>query len=141
MNNGHLFRSIIIVLFLFQFPIFAEEDRMNEEQLIELEIDRQTVQNDSNNADEVADKWYKRGNKDIALEFDKIYLQRYANLGEEIAGKWNERGDKEVLKELEKLFPLVALEKLYDLIESGKFAEAEEYGNKMLEYWVSQDDE
>lgn len=110
-----------------------------------LEFDKLRVQDSPYAADVVADKWYNRGEKEIALEFDKLGAQNSPSIADAIASKWYDRGEHELALDFEetasKVYPRSALKKVSRLIKDGKFAEAEEFGNKMLEHWVSQSDE
>lgn len=105
-----------------------------------MDQDIQETWKQPNLMDKMADKWYERDNKTLAVSFDSAYLMHYPEMLDNIVNKWNARGEKDIAVEFEN-HPNAATIKLNALIKSGKFAEAEEYGNKVLEYWVSQSDE
>ncbi|OAI50631.1 hypothetical protein AYO37_00940 [Opitutia bacterium SCGC AG-212-L18] len=89
---------------------------------------------------ELSDKIYDNGNKEKALQLDKeLALVRPDNLNQ-IVNKWINRGEETIALEL-KNNPRIATRVLDQLIRNGDFTKAEEYGNKMLEYWVSQSSE
>lgn len=105
-----------------------------------MEQDVNEILKQPNLIDKMADKWYDRGNKSLAVSLDAAYLSHYPEMLDNVVSKWNARGEKDIAFEFEN-HPNVALIKLNALIKNGQFAEAEEYGNKVLEYWVSQSDE
>lgn len=89
--------------------------------------------------DEIADKLYNDGNKKMAADIDKEYLIAKPDSIDYVIAKWIDRGEEGIAMTL-KNNPKVAIYILDKLIRNGKFTEAEEYGNKVLEYWVSQSD-
>lgn len=52
--------------------------------------------------EEIADKWYKRGEKEIAYEFDKFYvIYNWNSRAGEIGNKWYNRGEKDLAIKLD----------------------------------------
>lgn len=45
-------------------------------------------------AKQIAEKWYNRGDKELALEFDKLYINAFPNYGVGVAKEWYKRGEK-----------------------------------------------
>lgn len=86
----------------------------------------------------ISDKLYDNGKKEDALEFDKQYLKAMPDSIDQFVSKWTERGEEAMILKLATNNPEIANQILYKLMKDNKFAEAEEYGNKVLEYWVSQ---
>lgn len=133
-------KYIIIALVVSKFNLFAENYNIEKSTIDEDRIEAEAKPEIS---DQIADKWYDLGNKEIALEFDNLLLQKWPQYANEIADKWY-AGDEQgiaIAFEFEKNHPSLALRRLDDLIEEGEFEKAEKYANEMLEYWISQSDE
>lgn len=100
-----------------------------------IEIIKLLVQNGADLG--ISDKLYNEGRKDSAMQFDKNYLMAMPDNIDQVVNKWTERGEDALALDL-KNNPRIAIQVLDKLINSRNFPQAEEYGNKMLEYWVAQ---
>lgn len=107
----------------------------------EMDSDKLLVQNNPINAYRIADKWYDLGYSEIALEFDELFVEEDSAKASIVAKKWFGRGKKDIAFKFTQLYPVLAILVFNENLSRGNFAGAEEYGNKMLEYWVSQKDE
>lgn len=136
MNN--IIIVIAVALLLAITPDLFAEDYV--EEIATIEEDRIEAINNSYKAAKIADKWYAKEDKEIALEFDRIYLKDRSYMAGEIATKWYTRGEQDIAIAFERLYPKAAEWKFEELIKTD-LPEAQAYGNKMLEFWISQNDE
>ncbi|PWU05956.1 MAG: hypothetical protein C5B43_02550 [Verrucomicrobia bacterium] len=90
----------------------------------------------------LADRYYQNDQIRLAQHYDTIATQNNAYHALESAEKWIKRGHENISKK----FEAIALEIGYadpneaeftvaDLIDNGKFRQAEAFGNKLLEKW------
>lgn len=96
-----------------------------------------------NKIDKIADKWYQKGDNSSASYFDKIYLSYHPKLLDNVVRKWTDRGEEGIASNIKNFRsnPVQETRLLDALIRGGYFDKAEQYGNELLEYWISQSDE
>lgn len=94
-------------------------------------------------ASRVADKWFDRGNIELALEFDNLSLKESPFLASEVADKWFDRGHVEFARTIysSNFSPFFAFYVFNNWLKVGQFEKAEKFANRILEIWVSEDDE
>lgn len=108
---------------------------------IALELEISALQNMPYIAHALAVKWYNRGDLDLSFKFDNLYLQDHPGDAPLIAHEWHERNEHDKALVFESLYPRAALIYLNKLIKKGNFSQAQDYGNQILEFWISQNDE
>lgn len=142
------FKSIIlfsIILLTFSYP-WAFGD-LSDQNGTELRLDKLFVEEHPGLANQIADKWFRRGDSKVASEFDKLYSEIKPQYAFTIVSKWIERGGAyneiayDFAMRVSMRDPYHSMTALKHWIKKGELSIGEEFANKILEIWISEDDE